>query len=91
MNELLKYREDIDYIDNEILKLISKRIELVKSVWYYKKSNNMNALQSDRWKQVLSSKIELWETLWINSILVENIWNSIHDESLNIENDILKS
>jgi chorismate mutase len=43
-------------------------------------------LQENRWKQVLDEKIEIWKELGIKKEFVEEIWNRIHKEALEIEN-----
>lgn len=37
MQELEKYREQIDKIDSEIISLLAERFETVKKVWEFKK------------------------------------------------------
>ena len=84
--ELLKnYREQIDTLDKELLYLLSRRFEIVKQVWITKKENNIQILQSDRWNNLLTENIEVWKELWLTKEVVEDIWNRIHTESLEIE------
>lgn len=48
MNELLKYRKNIDEIDSDIAKLFEKRMEVVKNVSAYKLKNNLKTLDPKR-------------------------------------------
>ena len=89
MNKLNEYRNKIDLIDKELLRLLSDRLTIVKKVWEFKKENNLSALQSNRWNEVLESKKNIWKDLWLREEFVEIIWNNIHDEALYIENNIL--
>jgi chorismate mutase len=57
----------------------------VNEIWKIKKDNWMQILQSDRWNKVLLEKIEIWEELWVKKEFIEDIWNRIHKESLEIE------
>ena len=85
MQELEKFRKEIDEIDREILTQLAKRFEVVKKVWEYKKLHNMPPLQKKRWEEVLKSrrdfakKLELWEDF------IEKIWNEIHKYAIDLE------
>ena len=82
---LTKYRNKLDYVDKEIIKLLAQRFEIVKKIWKYKKENNIWILQSWRWKQVLENKKQITKELWIDENLIEYIWNLIHEEALKLE------
>lgn len=51
--DLNESRKNLDYIDDEILKLFIKRLNVVKGIAEYKKENNMPILQQDRENEVL--------------------------------------
>lgn len=89
MKELNEYREKIDSLDKQIIKLLSERFEVVKQVWKYKKKNDMKPLQSWRWQEVLDSRKALAKELWVKEDLIEIIWNNMHDYALELESDIL--
>ena len=85
-NELLKnYREQIDTLDKEILYLLHRRFEIVKQIWIIKKENNIEALQKDRWDELLNENIEVGKELFLSEDIVRDIWERIHTESLRIE------
>lgn len=79
---LEKMRNSIDIIDNEILRLIWERNKVVSEIAAYKKIHNMDALQPTRWTKLLNSLKNRWLELWIDSVLVEEIWEAIHKNSL---------
>ncbi len=41
MNELLKYRQEIDLIDIELKQLFLKRMSIIKKITDYKRENNI--------------------------------------------------
>ena len=51
--DLNESRKNLDYIDDEILKLFIKRLNVVKGIAEYKKENNLPILQQDRENEVL--------------------------------------
>lgn len=83
---LQKYREEIDKIDSELIKLFASRFEVVKQIWEYKKLNNIQPLDESRWQQVLESKKKLAKEFWLDEEFIVDIWNRIHTEALKIEN-----
>ena len=85
MNELEMYRQNIDEIDKQIIYLLHERFQVVEKIWDYKKKNNMEALQQWRFKEVLDTRKMYASELWIDSILIDSIWNNIHDYSLKLE------
>ncbi len=84
-NILEKYRNQIDFFDSEIVNLLHERFEIVKLVWEHKKKNNTKILDDKRWKKVLEKVTNQADVLWLNPILVYNIYDMIHEESLNLE------
>lgn len=57
-NELLKLRQEIDYIDGDITKLFERRMELVLRVSEYKRENNLPIFYKDRENEVIKKNIE---------------------------------
>ena len=48
MSKLDEYRKLIDQIDDQIISLYEKRMNLVKVIYRYKKENNIDILDSSR-------------------------------------------
>jgi chorismate mutase len=65
--------------------LFLERFELVKLIWIIKKENNIPLLQPDRFNSLLENLKGYAKNTWISSKFIENIWNVIHEESINIE------
>ena len=58
MNDLERYRQQIDSIDKELIELFEKRLDVVLKVAEYKKANNSPVLHSNREKQVLDKAVD---------------------------------
>ena len=52
-NKLLEYRDKIDAIDGEIVRLLAGRFGIAKEVAEYKKSNNLPIFQANREAEIL--------------------------------------
>ena len=59
MENLEKYRKNIDEIDKNILELFEKRMVEVKKVIEFKMENNLEILNKNREKEVIESKMKL--------------------------------
>ncbi|MDP2090657.1 MAG: chorismate mutase [Candidatus Gracilibacteria bacterium] len=85
-NELLNiYRYQIDTLDKELINLFSRRFEIVEQIGIIKRENNIEALQTDRWEQLMKDNIEMAKELMVSESFIRDVWNRVHEESLNIE------
>lgn len=84
-------RQKIDVLDNDVLNLLQQRMEVVKEIGENKKENNIQILQSGRWAQIVGRVKKEAETRGFSEEFVEKIFKAIHQESINIQNNILNS
>jgi len=84
-NELGRLRDEIDEVDNQIISLLGRRMDLVKQVGEYKRDNNIPPLDSNRWQEVLDSRLSQARSLGLDEGFVGEIYERIHDQALEIE------
>jgi chorismate mutase len=82
-------REEMDTVDNMLLEVIGKRIDLTKKLGEYKKSHNMTILQVNRWQQVLEDRLKQAEYLGLDEKLVREIYQLLHNQSVKIQGKML--
>lgn len=70
MNELDKYRKEIDEIDNQIIHLFNERFLVTDKVGIYKKKNNLDILNSKRENEIFTKIKKLSKEDNINDIIV---------------------
>ncbi|MCQ2776214.1 MAG: chorismate mutase [Bacilli bacterium] len=70
MNQLEQYRTEIEQVDDELIKLLIKRMELSKKIGEYKKSNGLSVYDPKR-EEELKNK---------NLLKVEEIYKSGYSE-----------
>lgn len=80
-----KWRQEIDKIDWELIKLIAQRMQVVREIGIYKKANWIEIIQQWRWQEILKSRKKLAKELWLKEEFIEDIWNRIHKYAINIE------
>lgn len=58
MDEIFKLREEIDEIDNELVKLFEKRMSISKKVAEYKRVNGMPIYDETREREIIKKNID---------------------------------
>ena len=86
--ELKQLRDQIDSIDDEIVSLLSKRMDLVKEVGKLKKEHNIEPLDVKRLEELLENKKERAKLLGLSQIFIEKIYKLIHDHSIKTQKKI---
>lgn len=80
--DLSVFRRQIDEIDTSILKLLSRRMEISRSIGAFKKEHGIPILQSGRYSEILSLRRETGSQLRLSPAFVEEIMKAIHEESV---------
>jgi len=89
IDELEQLRAEINIIDASILDTMAKRMEISKGIGNYKKSNNMMVLQKSRWNSLLDKNVQAAEKANLSADFVTKLFKLVHQESINIQEDIL--
>ena len=80
--ELSGYRSEIDAIDEQILEVLGKRMEVSRALGSFKKEHNVSVIQKTRWDEVLSAVSSNAEKYGLHEEFVKSIFNLIHDASI---------
>jgi len=84
-------RTKIDIIDEEIINQLAKRMEIVSKIGSHKSNNNVTILQAKRWEKIILNRKEVARELGISEEFIEKILKTIHEESINLQTNILNS
>jgi chorismate mutase len=49
---------------------------------------NIQVVQLERWKKLLEEKKQIAKSIWIDSSLIEKIWNTIHEYSVKYQENL---
>lgn len=85
MDTLLKYRDEIDTIDNELLALFAKRFAVVKKIGEYKKEKGLPIIDKSREEAKILSLSEKAKAYTIDSAFVTKIWQTIFQKAYTLE------
>jgi len=83
----LRYR--IDQIDENLLELLARRMQLSIELGEYKKANNMPILQTYRYSEIIERRAEFGETLDLEPNFVREVMQEIHEESIRRQMNVM--
>jgi chorismate mutase len=88
-NELQALRASIDKIDEEIIQLISSRMQLSAQVGRYKKKHNITILQVERWKEIMETRSMLASNLGLSEDFITKYLEQLHKESIRTQTKVM--
>lgn len=80
--ELQQLRENIDYLDEELLDILNRRMQLIQQIGHYKKNRKLSVFQEDRWRKVLSKSLIKGKKKGLDQQFIKKIFEAIHNESI---------
>ncbi len=80
--DLSVLRSQIDELDNELLRLLSKRMRVSREIGYYKLEHGMPILQTKRYNQILTDRASQGERMNMSGDFVKLVLEAIHSESI---------
>jgi chorismate mutase len=87
-NRLEALRSSIDRLDTEFLELLAARMNVVREIGEYKKNNNMDVLQPERWNDLMSKRYAVGGKLNLADEFVKLMFEQMHGESLKVQEGI---
>lgn len=88
-NKLAEYRTQIDEIDDELLNILSKRMNIVNEIGLYKKDHKITILQLKRWSFIIENRIQKGVEQGLNNDFLVKLLKLIHIESMRIQTEIM--
>ncbi len=91
MKTLDELRKEIDLLDEALLQVIAKRMEIVQEIGKLKKDMKVEPLDEERWQNVLNRIGLVAKKYNLPEDLVKKIYDEIHKAALIIEKVICSS
>lgn len=82
LNELQVLRTKIDVVDNQLIEMLGKRMQIADQIGQLKKANNVAILQTERWNNVLEKMIKLGDEKNLSKEFIMKFLKAIHEESI---------
>jgi len=90
-NSLSNLRAQIDIIDNQLIDILGKRMQVSDGIGVLKKQRNVAVLQTNRWNAILGKMILEGEAKGLSEEFVLKMFKAIHQESINHQEKIINS
>lgn len=87
--KLQDLRTDIDHIDDQIVHLISERMNISTKIGYYKKEHNITVLQSERWAEIRRRLSHKGNESNLSPAFIAAYLEAIHLESIRKQNEVI--
>ena len=89
INILEELRTKIDNIDDELVDILGKRMQVVETIGRYKRQNNITILQTQRWEEIINKRVEQGLKKGLDENFMHKILKAIHQESINHQTRIM--
>jgi len=89
-SELTNLRAQIDVVDNQLIDLMGKRMQVADGIGKLKKEKNVAVLQSKRWNEILGKMVLQGDEKGLSEEFILKLFKAIHQESINHQEKILK-
>lgn len=76
-------RHQIDEIDEEMIQLLARRMQLAEKIGSFKREKQIAILQTQRWNEVLQKGLRLGEQYGLSQTFMGALLKTIHQESIN--------
>ncbi|MFY7964303.1 MAG: chorismate mutase [Chitinophagaceae bacterium] len=88
---LQKLRNQIDQLDDELIQMLSKRMQVADTIGEYKKANNIAIFQAERWNDILTKAYAKNNDLGLSDEFIKKYFEAVHIESINHQNKVMNS
>jgi dahp synthetase I family protein len=91
LSQLGTLRSHIDILDDQLLDLLKKRMEIAEEIGKLKKANNVAILQNQRWHEILGKVVLEGQQHSLSEEFVIQIFKAIHQESINRQERVTRA
>ncbi len=75
-------RHEIDNLDNELLEVLNRRMQVSRDIGRYKKEHRMPILQASRYDSILNTRVKLAIEMGMSAEFMRGVLSAIHEESI---------
>ena len=86
---LERLRQEIDHIDDEMMQILRRRMNVAEQIGRYKKDNNVTILQATRWNRILERSLRKWGEAGLSREFIMNYFDAVHMESINHQKKVM--
>ena len=88
-SSLDQLRIEIDDLDYELLDVLKRRMNVAEKIGIHKKENKVTILQSNRWEELLKTRIQQGVDNGLTEEIMNKVLKAIHQESINRQTKVM--
>ena len=88
--KLKEYRKQIDFIDFQLIEMLKERMNISEIIGKLKQDKNITVFQPSRYDELLENRTDLAIQAGVNPEFIVKLFKSIHEESINRQNEVMK-
>ena len=88
-SSLDQLRIEIDDLDNELVDVLKRRMNVAEKIGIHKKENQVTVLQSNRWEELLKTRIQHGVDNGLTEEFMNKVLKAIHQESINRQTKVM--
>ena len=88
-NKLEALRSEIDKLDEELIDILARRMNVVQEIGMYKKANKITILQVKRWNQLTRDRIDAGIKMGLSREFILKLLESVHEEGIQRQIDVM--
>lgn len=90
-SQLERMRSDIDLIDEEIINLLSNRMNIAREIGHYKKDKGITIFQPKRWNDIIRRATSQAKQGGLSLDFIRKYLNGVHDESIDQQSRVMQN
>lgn len=89
LKNIAELRKSINFIDDQIIDLLSYRMKVVQDIAQFKLKNKMTIFQENRWNNLLKKHTDHAEALGLDTEFISKIFHAIHLDSIATQSKLI--
>lgn len=89
-DNLTGLRKQIDNLDDQLMELLARRMQVCREIGEYKKAHNMTVRQANRYDEILNKRAVQGKLSNMSQDFITKVFENIHEESVRQQMEILK-
>lgn len=88
-DKLTQFRNMIDAVDDELMNVLKKRMQIIEQIGAYKKEQHITIFQLERWQEIIRTRQQWANQLGLPNEYIEKICQLLHEESIRIQTEVM--
>jgi chorismate mutase len=88
---LERLRQQINQLDDELVQMLGRRMQIAEQIGNYKRKNNITILQPTRWHEIIEKAFLKGDKLGLSREFITRYFDAVHMESINHQKKVMDS